>query len=255
MLCDGQNKAGRDYGGYLPKHIGHLATLCDCDASGIAIGIKINGATRIGVDLNSIQEINDINAGLALRIEDLQEGVKPNHHYQSLLGLLNNKGSLYEGLLEQQDAWFKIEKCQQYLQEVHVVDGEEVEFIEWLQNNRIELNTVLAAAKPTAVWNWLRWKLEQVWPDRNYNRAIHVDDYMLSPTMNSFIDWYTEQSKPVIKADVEEHKQTLSEVKGFYDDVIAEKEDIDSDIQDVLLANKKFKKIDLALKKIMDGFK
>ena len=40
----------------------------------------------------------------------------------------------------------------------------EIQFTEWLKDNRIELNAVLAAAKPTAFWNWLEWELNEVLP-------------------------------------------------------------------------------------------
>ena len=70
--------------------------MTDFDASDVATGIKIDNAIRIGIDSNTIKEINDVNQSLDLRIEDLQEGVDPSDHYESLIGLLNNKGRLYE---------------------------------------------------------------------------------------------------------------------------------------------------------------
>jgi len=127
-LCDQQNEPAWNYTkGYVPTHAGNLSTLADCDASGVAIGIKINKAIRLGIDLNTIQEINDVNPGLDLTIEGLQEGVKPNHHFKSLQGLLENKGRLYESLSAKQ-----VEYYQQYLLQIHIVGQEEIAFIDWL---------------------------------------------------------------------------------------------------------------------------
>lgn len=123
--------------------------MTDFDASDVATGIKIDNAIRIGIDSNTIKEINDVNQSLDLRIEDLQEGVDPSDHYESFIGL-NDKGTLYECLSEE-----KVKYYQEYLSQSHVVDGEEIQFIKWLKDNRIELNTMLAAAKPTPFWNWL----------------------------------------------------------------------------------------------------
>jgi hypothetical protein len=55
--------------------------LADCDSSGVAIGLKIPGAIRLGIDINTINEINNANPGLGLKLEDLVEGTKQNSHW------------------------------------------------------------------------------------------------------------------------------------------------------------------------------
>ncbi len=51
---------------------------------------------------------------------------------------------------------------------------------------------------------------------------------------------------------VEKHKKTLAKVKGFYDDVTIEEEEINNDlINNILLKSKKMQEIDLAMKSIM----
>jgi hypothetical protein len=68
-LCDQQKEVAQIYTAdkngkyYYPRHKGHLSTLTDCDVSGIVIAIKVEGAIRIGLDLNSIEEINNVNPG------------------------------------------------------------------------------------------------------------------------------------------------------------------------------------------------
>jgi hypothetical protein len=68
-----------------------------------------------------------------LRIENLQEGVKlegdkPNHHFQSLRGLLHNppKGKLYESLKDANKMNEQVLHYRRYLREVHTVDGKTV---------------------------------------------------------------------------------------------------------------------------------
>ncbi len=191
----------------------------------------------------------------------MQEGVKleddkPNHHFGSLRGLLHNppKGKLYESLKDANKMNEQVLHYQRYLREVHVIDGEDISFIDWLENNRIELNTILASAKPEPVWKWLKWKLGEVWPNRDYNRAIDVYDSMLSDTMDKFVEWCTDLSKPIIKDKVKELKETLSKSSGFFDDVVAKKEEIDNDIRDnFLMKHEEIQKVDLALKAIMEN--
>jgi hypothetical protein len=41
-LCNGQTQVSKDYTDrYVPKYVGHLTVLTDCDSSGVGIGLKI----------------------------------------------------------------------------------------------------------------------------------------------------------------------------------------------------------------------
>jgi hypothetical protein len=78
---------------------------------------------------------------------------------------------------------------------------------------------------------------------------------MFTPTMNKCIEWCREQTKPVIENKVIGYAKILSQVPGFFDDVGVKKEEIDDDIRNnALLKDKKIKKVDLALKSIMELF-
>jgi hypothetical protein len=256
-LCDQQKKVAESYidndnGKYsYPIHRGHLANITDCDVSGVAIGIKVNGSNRLGLDLGSIEEINNVNPGLDLTIEDLQEDIDTsrNTHYLGLLGIFKGKGKLHDSLTELERYHYK-----NYLSQQFEVDDEEIRFIDWLAMHRIELDTLLAAAEPEACWNWLKWKLSNIWPERNYNRAIFLNDFLNTPILDKFNEWYQNLSKSVIAAKVKEKKDQLSKVKGFFDDIETEQEEIETDIIDgTLLPNKRVQKLDLALKRIMEA--
>jgi hypothetical protein len=70
-------------------------------------------------------------------------------------------------------------------------------YIDWLKNYRIELDTVLAAAGLKAFWNWLKWKLKQAWPHRNYNRAMFFNSYLYTPIVNK--EWQWNGARPSVK--------------------------------------------------------
>ena len=79
-------EVSKDYtSNHVPKYTGHLAVLTDRDSSGVGIGLKIPGAIRLGIDINTINEINDANPGLGLKLEDLVEGTKQNSHWEALV--------------------------------------------------------------------------------------------------------------------------------------------------------------------------
>ena len=57
-------------------------------------------------------------------------------------GILSGRGKLYDSLSKSQIDYYR-----EYLREFHDVDGEQIRFIDWLETQRIELNTILSAAK------------------------------------------------------------------------------------------------------------
>ena len=176
-----------------PMFRGNVGSLTDCDSSGLVIGMKIKGATRLGIDLDTIDEINRVNKGLEdeldidlpIELEDLEESNSANSHWQGLVGIINRTGKLYESLSVLERDFYR-----RYLLARPATLGGDIKFIDYLEEYRIELNTVLAIIKPQAFWNWLRWKLLEVWPSRNYLRAgLTLEDNIRTPTMNRFIDF------------------------------------------------------------------
>ena len=150
--------ANRDYDAsdeytdkYLPKFKGNVGTLTDCDSSGVVIGMKIKGATRLGIDLDTIDEINEVNKGqeweldidLPIGLEDLEESNDANSHWYGLKGIILRTGKLYNELSWNEKAFYR-----QYLMtSPEILDGERV--IEYLKEHRIELNTVSGHQTPS----------------------------------------------------------------------------------------------------------
>jgi hypothetical protein len=259
-LCNCQKQVSKDYtDNYVPKYIGHLAVLTDCDSSGVGIGLKIPGAIRLGIDINTLKEINEANPGLGLKLEDLVEGTKQNSHWEALVNLCNSKGKIYNDIIKssssRSEAIRQINASRQYLLQRPFNDGrtKDITFIEYLKDDRIELNTILAAVGPGAFWNWLRYKLLQVWPNRDYRRATFMNDYMLTPTMTKFVQWCQETTTPIIAHRVAEAMEELSNVRGLIDDIHNKKQEIEDDIlNDTLLNNNEIKELDKRLQEIMN---
>ena len=275
-LAAGQTEAAKDYtDGKVPTYyIGHLAVLTDCDSSGIGIGLKIPGATRLGIGLSTISEINEANPGLGLKLEDVVEGTKPNPHWEALDKLLNYEGKLYEDIIKSYSTTTKttnsdsIEAADKEVMAIRKYLLKEIEFnnnnnnnnnrslrlrfIDYLMDNRIELNTILAAAGPQAFWNWLKDKLLKVWPSRNYNRDIDLNGYMYTPTMVRFYNWLADKSKDIIEDDIAQARYELSNVKGLIDNIHDKKAEIqDNILNNTLLQDEYIQKLDKALEKIM----
>ena len=244
---------------YLPKFKGNVGTLTDCDSSGVTIGLKIKGASRLGIDPDTIDEINEVNKGqeweldieLPIGLEDLEESNVVNSHWEGLKGVLLGTGKLNKEL----SVWEKMD-CRDYLLARPKILGGEMRVIDYLQEHRIELNTVLAAIKPQAFWNWLKWKTIQVWPERDYRRGgLYLEtETFRTPVFNQFIEYYDAKTRLVSKDSINSIEAEISRVRGLYDDIEGfpdsvpiVKKAIKGDIMnDVILQDKEIQNMDLA---------
>jgi hypothetical protein len=265
-LVNGDPGAERDYldGSYRYRpYRGNLGNLTDCDSSGIVIGMKVKGARRLGIDLDTIDEINQVNKGLEdeldidlpIELEDLEESNSANSHWDGLVGITKESGDLYESLSLYEKGFYH-----RYLVARPAILGGDIRFIDYLEEHRIELNTLLAIVKPQAFWNWLRWKLLKTWPSRNYLRGgLGLRDDIRTPTMNRFIDFYQKHTKTITENRLADERAEMKEVSGMYDDsdgfqdnVSIIKKAIMGDVMnEVVLQDKQIQKIDLALEKLM----
>ena len=269
QLANHNYQAAQDFtDGYWPKHAGHLGELMDCDSSGVLIGLKVPGATKIGLDLNSITEIIEFNKNLGIDLEDeldidaLVEGTKQNSHWDGLYGIItrNKKSKAYTALLKDNlstglNGLGYIDQAIRYLAtKVEDQDGDTISFIEWIKTNRIELNTVLAAIEPEYCWNWLRFKLLKLWPDRDYNRVFTEprpsDVYTLE--IKNFIERLDNTFDPLIKKRYQPIEERLNNIKGFIKDVDGTKKLIQSSMSKTIATNKKIKLVGKRLKALAE---
>ena len=149
-LCDRQGQTAKDYtNNYVPKYIGQLGVLTDFDSSGVEIGLKIPGATRLGIDIDTIDEINEANPGLGLKLEDMVKSTKVNSHWKELANFCNYRGAIYDEIVKsaatRNQALREIQANREYLLQRAFKDSRmgdsDILFIEYLRDNRIELNT------------------------------------------------------------------------------------------------------------------
>jgi hypothetical protein len=241
----------------------NTGNLTDCDSSGIAIGMKVKGATRLGIDLDTIDEINQVNKGLEdelgidlpIELEDLEESNNANSHWNGLVGIINGTGNLYKSLSLEEKIFYR-----NYLLAKPAILGGDITFIDYLEEHRIELNTVLAVVKPQAFWNWLRWKLLETWPSRNYLRGgLYLDGAIRTPTMKRFNDFYDGHIRAITRSRLSNVRVKMGSIKGMYDDTdgfrdnvqIVRKAIMGDVMNEVVLPDEQVQKIDLALEKIM----
>ena len=129
----------------------------------------------------------------------------------------------------------------------------EQSYIDFLKNKRIELNTIINEIGAQRFWNWLRDKLIEAFPTRDYNRAIAVPQYLITPTMQKFEEQLVRYLTAILRPKVDEIEQDLSYTDGLLGTADKTREIVQDLLLD-LLANPRVKKIDSALLKVMKIF-
>ncbi|MGH9986480.1 MAG: hypothetical protein ACRD8W_21265, partial [Nitrososphaeraceae archaeon] len=184
-----------------------------------------------------------------------EESNEINDHWRGLNSVINGTGKLYESL-----SAYEVKYYRRLLLSRPAILRRNVRYIDYLAENRIELNTVLAIVKPQAFWNWLGWKMLQIWPSRNYLRGgLTLADDIQSPTMNRFIEFYHNHTESIAKSRLTEERNGMKRVEGMYNDIdgfrdnteIVDKAIMTDVMNEVVLADEKVQQIDLALEKIM----
>lgn len=172
----------------------NLAILTDFDASGINLAYNIDDVVRIGVDLKTIEEFNeqrDENGELFEQLDPLElaESYNGADHWKWCDTL--SKGAFRN---KKNNKLYYCEETQHNRDYIDLLntkytftDGRTMTYLDFLEDRRIELNTIMNEVQPQRFWNWLKDKLLETFPKRDYNRAIDIPDYVLTNTMSNFI--------------------------------------------------------------------
>ena len=213
----------------------NVMVLTDFDADGVRIAFDIEGITRIGIDFDTIKEINKRielelkgdesapEAPLVDEDEDEDESVyKPDvDDIDPPFGdigildfdeLVESRGDsdfwkslkyLTEGIKRKSVGNHKLipitgtphEKLYiNYLLQKQSYDRIKIKTtnLEFLEENRIELNTIMTEIGAKRFWIWMYSKIVETFPTRDYTRVIQVPPYKITlpilDKLNSIVD-------------------------------------------------------------------
>ena len=93
----------------------------------------------MGIDLDTIDEINQVNEGLEeeldidlpIELEDLEESNTPNTHWDGLVGITEERGKLYESLSLYEKRFYL-----RYLLARPEILGGDIRFIDYLEEHQ-----------------------------------------------------------------------------------------------------------------------
>jgi hypothetical protein len=185
----------------------HVAIMTDYDLTGVHIALLCNGIPWIGVD-NSTLEYFDLNRDdLAVDATNLR--------------LVNT------------------------VEELTRVDGrfKDVD-IDFLENKRVEIDAILSQVGGERLWEFIQRKLTELYPTRNYNRAIELPavETLYRKPVQDHLTFINEYYSKLIAPKVKEITKSLSKVTGMID-IDEKQEEIQDELQKIVDADDGVKSI------------
>lgn len=158
----------------------NISILSDFDVSGLLLATKASEDSiihRLGIDFQTLEDLD-------IDIEVVQEEYTPedNNHYK-------------------------------HLKEKAKRDPKLKSQLDYLKHHRVEIDSVLAEVGNEKFWNYIIEKLDQIFPNRNYNRSIDVKDYVLPNEVDNLI---INIHNKVSGLQSEEREKIKKELKNSY---------------------------------------
>ncbi|MGI0034005.1 MAG: hypothetical protein ACRD97_12150 [Nitrososphaeraceae archaeon] len=243
------------------KYGANVAVLTDFDSSGISLGFKLEGITRIGVDFDTINEINEL----------LESESKPRIDAWKFVERYSGGGNHYT-FLEYMfpERWWKElkenptnkkrkikppwwETLHHFRYSTYLNKRfDDQRYIDILKGRRIELDSILSEVGPKIFSKWLRNKIIQTFPTRDYRRGVRVPSYVTTPTIQEFLKKLQAYLTSILEDKVIAHRKTLRNVNGHLIDANKKETKIKNSMSSELLNRTEILYFDAALQDFMD---
>jgi hypothetical protein len=181
----------------------NVAILTDFDISGLVIAHKVPTVPRIGIDFATLDGL-DIS-------EDLVSDLKQGEYYTPDTGHLTYA-------------------------EINMPDLEGLDF---LRTRRIEINAVKNAAGPEELWNYIIRRLQEIYPNRDYNRALDVPkpSHYRPPELSRLVNLIDAITYTILQPDIARCRCELGNFDGFIEDVNDYEKELEVQFEQVLNGN------------------
>jgi len=193
----------------------NIAMITDFDDSGLLMyeDVKklIPSLYRIGIDLNTVKDLvykYDKSTGITL--ENVKEDNISSNHWERLRTIYAFKINSIEGYgLDDDETKETLRKN-----------------LEYIKNKRIEIDGIEGVIGIDKFWQFIKNKLNERFPIRDYNRAIQVPEAEYPEIFLRFHELLLGKIKTVLEPDVKRIKGELKEFKGIMDDTDKRLQDI-----------------------------
>jgi hypothetical protein len=278
----------------------NVMVLTDFDTDGIKIAFELEGIIRIGIDFESVHQINKqleaefegndqfppepaaAEVGSVEPVDDDESIYKPDmEDLEPELDDILDLDELIEGR-NATDTWKNLEYLTQGLERIsksnrsrQPIKGTEHEkqyidylnktyddgsdgeyngqtYLEFLEENRIELNTIMTQIGAKRFWNWLYSQIIKTFPTRRYyGRVIHVPPYKITlPVIDELNKILDEQIKDCIHDEALVISKELWKVKGLLNTKV-KKLQIDERLTDIVYEDENLTKFSEELERLI----
>jgi hypothetical protein len=214
---------------------GHVAMITDFDSDGLLMSLDVydnvsRDIYRIGIDFETIYELKQMYPELSeeLSLEILEEPYKPSHSFKRLDRL----------------AFYGKEERRIYQKS-----------LPYLKHNRIEIDSVQRVVGYQKLWAFILKKLEERFPERDYNRAIQIPIRVLLEIYLRLGDLLDNMMKPELGILKQEIRASLEDFKGFLDNVSDNEKGIKEYFREEMQKSSNLIDILNKIKDIIDQFK
>ncbi len=194
-----------DYAKELSELSEHVTILTDFDDSGLLLAKKVPEIPRIGIDFGTLTYFE-------LNREDVEEEYNPKDHFKALAELAED-----DPVLE--------------------------ELLPYIENKRIEIDSVLAEVGNERFWNFVLNKLRKLFPNRNYNRAMETPEDIIPEEIEDLIEALKKKCNEVAADKRNDIQTELGDFKGFIDNIDDKDKDIEQQIRDLLSEDNHIKEL------------
>ncbi len=204
------------------KEGANIAILTDYDVSGAVIAAKVPKVPRLGIDMMTLRMLD-----LKDRQQELEEEYTPNlKHFKHVLDNPDDFTDLYSDL-------------------------------DYLRSKRIELDSVIEEVGNARFWGWLSGRLEEEFPNRDYNRAVGYPtlDDLRPEELQEFNVLIDELILKTLNSEIKSRTEKLKDHEGFIDDVPGYEEKMVNDFNDILNGSADYKEVKKITKAFLEKYK
>ena len=114
------------------------------------------------------------------------------------------------------------------------------EEFEYLSKKRIEINSIKTKVGTEKLWEWIIYRLKDVFPNRNYNRAIEVPTMAKPDDLKELYAKIENSIENYIEYDSKKQIEELSDIVGFIENVPQKRIDIEKGLKNLVIKNSKY---------------
>ncbi|MGH9973193.1 MAG: hypothetical protein ACRD93_04775 [Nitrososphaeraceae archaeon] len=197
-----------------------------------AVEEQIPKVYRIGIDLNMISELLEMFSGdnelkKRLDLNTLKELYKPKNFLKRLNDLRPDYGD--------PEGWY--------------------EKLDFVREYRIEVDSVESAIGINKFWQYMKTKLAERFPNRDYNRAVEVNDFEYPTLFHDFHRLLKERLISILEDDVEETKNDLETYNGIINDVERKESEIRFNFTEIVDDDESLNIVRSKLQELIDELK